>query len=92
MREIEMVKTASGPKGSFTAPGNYRVADDIAKMFVEAGSARYTDEVKPEAPKPKPKATPKPKPKVEDKPKAKVRAKAPAKFRPGTKVKPTGGE
>ena len=94
MRKIKMIKTACGPKGSFTAPYEYTVSDELAESLVKSGSAKYvktTAEVPVvNAPEPEPKAEP-----VKKAPPAKKKAvakKAPAKFKPGTKAKLTGDE
>jgi len=89
--KIKMIKTASGPKGTFTAPGEYEPDADIAEALVNCGSAKYVVEPEPE-PEPEPV---KPKAPVKKAPPAKKKAvakKAPAKFKPGAKVKPTGDE
>jgi len=91
MVKIKMIKTASGPDGSYTSPYEYTVKDELAKVLVDGGAAKYMKEptLEPVKPAPEPKAAPKPKAKAAPKPKAKA---APAKFKPGAKVKPVGDE
>ena len=83
MVKIKMNKTASGPDGSYTSPYEYTVKDELAKVLVDGGAAKYMKEptLEPVKPAPEPKAAPKPKAKA-----------APAKFKPGAKVKPVGDE
>lgn len=42
MSEIQMLRTAAGPFGTFLAGQTYEVLDVLAAAFVQSGSALYT--------------------------------------------------